>query len=100
MSESPDETAIRNQIEAWAKAVRDRDMPGILRHHAPDMVMFDVPPPLQLRGIDSAPVNNGTNGDGARGVLARFATSPFNEAILRRWETIAYGSGSSSRLPR
>ncbi len=53
MSESPDETAIRNQIEAWAKAVRDRDMPGILRHHAPDMVMFDVPPPLQLRGIDA-----------------------------------------------
>ena len=51
MNESPDETAIRDQLEAWALAVRRRDMAGILRNHAADMVMFDVPPPLQLRGI-------------------------------------------------
>ena len=53
MDESPDEAAIRAQIEAWAAAVRRRDMAGILRNHAPDMIMFDVPPPLQLRGIDA-----------------------------------------------
>jgi ketosteroid isomerase-like protein len=51
MSENPDVTAIRDQIEAWAAAVRARDMAGILRNHANDMVMFDVPPPLHLRGI-------------------------------------------------
>src|SRR4051794_16328762 len=50
--------------------------------------------------VASAPVNNGINGDGSHAALARFARSPFNEAILRRWETIAYGSGSSSRLSR
>ena len=51
MIEHPDVMAIRAQIEAWAAAVRERDMAGILRNHSSDMVMFDVPPPLQLRGI-------------------------------------------------
>jgi ketosteroid isomerase-like protein len=51
MGESSDEVAIRAQIEAWAAAVRRQDMPGILTNHAADMIMFDVPPPLQLRGI-------------------------------------------------
>jgi uncharacterized protein (TIGR02246 family) len=51
MGENSDEAAIRAQIEAWAAAVRGRDMAGILRNHAVDMIMFDVPPPLQLRGI-------------------------------------------------
>ena len=51
MSENPDVTAIRAQIEAWAAAVRAQDMAGILRNHSADMVMFDVPPPLHLRGI-------------------------------------------------
>ena len=51
MNISPDEIIIRNQIETWAAAVRSRDMTGILKNHAADMVMFDVPPPLHLRGI-------------------------------------------------
>jgi ketosteroid isomerase-like protein len=28
-------------------------MDGILRHHSPDFVMFDVPPPLQSSGIEA-----------------------------------------------
>jgi ketosteroid isomerase-like protein len=51
MGESSDQDVIRTQIEAWAAAVRRQDMAGILRNHAADMIMFDVPPPLQLRGI-------------------------------------------------
>ncbi|HEY4266130.1 MAG TPA: nuclear transport factor 2 family protein [Micropepsaceae bacterium] len=51
MNEEPEERAIREQIEAWAAAVRSRDMAGILKNHATDIVMYDVPPPLQLRGI-------------------------------------------------
>jgi uncharacterized protein (TIGR02246 family) len=51
MSENPEEMAIRAQIEAWAAAVRAQDMAGILRNHSADMVMFDVPLPLHLRGI-------------------------------------------------
>jgi ketosteroid isomerase-like protein len=53
MSDNLEAAAIRSQIEAWAAAVRNRDMAGILRNHAVDMIIFDVPPPLQLRGIEA-----------------------------------------------
>jgi ketosteroid isomerase-like protein len=46
------EGQIRALIEAWADSVRRHDIPGILAHHDPDIVMFDVPPPLQSRGLD------------------------------------------------
>ena len=46
------EVQIRALIEAWADAVRRRDLPGILAHHEQDIVMFDVPLPLQSRGMD------------------------------------------------
>ncbi|WP_240233447.1 YybH family protein [Devosia lacusdianchii] len=48
-----DETQIRSMLEAWAQAVRDIDMDGILANHTEDMVMFDVPVPLQSRGMDA-----------------------------------------------
>lgn len=44
---------IQDLIEKWAKAVRDEDMDGVLAHHAKDIVMFDVPPPFQSKGIDA-----------------------------------------------
>ena len=47
-----DETEIRTTLEAWAQAVRNSDMAGILANHTDDMVMFDVPVPLQSRGMD------------------------------------------------
>jgi ketosteroid isomerase-like protein len=40
-------------IEDWAKAVREVDMDGILAHHTEDILMFDVPPPLQWKGIEA-----------------------------------------------
>lgn len=43
---------IRALLEAWAAAVRRHDMPAILAFHAPDIVMFDLPPPLQARGLE------------------------------------------------
>ena len=46
------ESQITAMIEAWADAVRRHDLPGILAHHEQDIVMFDVPPPLQSRGMD------------------------------------------------
>jgi uncharacterized protein (TIGR02246 family) len=46
------EIQIRALIETWADAVRRHDLSGILAHHDPDIVMFDVPPPLQSRGLD------------------------------------------------
>ena len=38
---------------SMADAVRRHDLAGVLAHHEQDIVMFDVPPPLQSRGIDS-----------------------------------------------
>ncbi|HYL69963.1 MAG TPA: nuclear transport factor 2 family protein [Candidatus Dormibacteraeota bacterium] len=51
-STATDEAAIRTLVEAWMRAVRARDLPGILAHHSPDMVMFDLPPPLEAHGLE------------------------------------------------
>ena len=51
--ESREEAAIRALVEAWAGAVRRRDLPALLRHHSPDILMFDVPPPFASKGIDA-----------------------------------------------
>ncbi|MBJ3784262.1 nuclear transport factor 2 family protein [Devosia sediminis] len=46
-----DEKAIRQVIEDWAAAVRALEMDAILANHTADMVMFDVPEPLQSLGM-------------------------------------------------
>ena len=60
MNESADETMIRKLIEDWAAAVRRKDLAAILRDHAPDVVMFDVPPPFESRGIAAYEATWGT----------------------------------------
>jgi ketosteroid isomerase-like protein len=47
------ESIIKGLLESWADAVRRHDLPAILAHHERDVVMFDLPPPLQCRGIES-----------------------------------------------
>jgi uncharacterized protein (TIGR02246 family) len=48
-----DEAAIRDLIEDWARAVRAKDLKGILANHSREILMFDVPPPLESKGIDA-----------------------------------------------
>jgi uncharacterized protein (TIGR02246 family) len=49
-----DEQQIRDLIEAWATAAHEGDLATVLADHAPDIVMFDVPPPYEgVRGIDA-----------------------------------------------
>jgi uncharacterized protein (TIGR02246 family) len=49
-----DAQQIRTLIERWAHAVHDGDMAVVLEDHAPDIVMFDVPPPEQgVRGLEA-----------------------------------------------
>jgi uncharacterized protein (TIGR02246 family) len=49
-----DEQHIRNLIERWAAAVHDGDLATVLADHAPEIVMFDVPPPEGgVRGLDA-----------------------------------------------
>src|SRR5580700_9867487 len=52
-SSSQDEAAIRDVVESWTAAVRRGDLEGILQNHSSDIVMFDVPPPFQSRGIEA-----------------------------------------------
>jgi uncharacterized protein (TIGR02246 family) len=49
-SVSNDETEIRALLERWAKAVHAGDMDAVLADHTDDIVMFDVPPPNEVRG--------------------------------------------------
>ena len=48
-----DEARIRDLIEAWARAVRAKNIDGIMALHAPDILLFDVPPPVQSLGADA-----------------------------------------------
>jgi uncharacterized protein (TIGR02246 family) len=50
---SAEEAAVRELLTKWAAAVRAKDLKGILAHHAEDIVMFDVPPPFESRGLDA-----------------------------------------------
>jgi len=52
-SQTTDETAIRELVENWARAVRAKNLNGILANHSPDIFMFDVPPPVQSKGIEA-----------------------------------------------
>lgn len=52
MAQSSDESQIRTLVKNWTQAVCNGDIEGILANHTPDVVLFDVPPPLQLKGLD------------------------------------------------
>jgi uncharacterized protein (TIGR02246 family) len=51
-NKTTDEAQIRELIETWAKSVRAKDIDGIIANHAPDILLFDVPPPVQSQGIN------------------------------------------------
>jgi uncharacterized protein (TIGR02246 family) len=44
---------IRDLVENWAKAVRAKDIAAVVAHHTDDVLMFDVPPPVAVRGISA-----------------------------------------------
>ena len=48
-----EEARITALLECWPDAVRRHDVPGILAHHDQDILMFDLPPPIQCRGIEA-----------------------------------------------
>ena len=53
LQQKTDEAAIRSLVENWASAVRAKDFEGILAYHSADMLMFDVPPPMECKGIEA-----------------------------------------------
>lgn len=53
MNNSTTETEIRAVTDAWAQAMRDTDLSGIIKHYTPDVVAFDAVNQLQFVGIDA-----------------------------------------------
>lgn len=52
MSAEKNEIEIRELIENWTNAICTNDMEGILANHSEDIVMYDVPLPMQSKGLD------------------------------------------------
>jgi ketosteroid isomerase-like protein len=50
---SSDELQVRSLVERWAGHLRAKDVEGVLSHYAPEIVSFDLAPPLQYAGMDS-----------------------------------------------
>jgi ketosteroid isomerase-like protein len=48
---SADEAAIRQQLDVLLEAIRAGDLDGVQPIYAPDIVTFDVEPPLQRLGV-------------------------------------------------
>jgi PhnB protein len=46
------EAQIRSLIDSWAKAIQAKDAAGVAAHWAPDLVQFDLAPPLRTVGND------------------------------------------------
>lgn len=46
-----DATDIQRMLDDWTAAVRAHDLEAVLRDRSADIVMFDVPMPLQSKGI-------------------------------------------------
>jgi ketosteroid isomerase-like protein len=95
----PAEIEIKSLLEDWAAAVRQHDLPAVLAHHERDIVMFDLPPPLQCSGIDAY--------EQTWGLLFRYhkigSAFDFRELAVTAGEDVAFavaimwcGPGSSS----
>ena len=52
-SRTNDEAQIRQFIDGRARALRDKDINGVMSHYASDILLFDLAPPLQYRGADA-----------------------------------------------
>ena len=47
------ESEIRQLMDGWIGAVRAKDVNGAVSHYAPEIVSFDLAPPLQYRGVEA-----------------------------------------------
>ena len=47
------EALIRQRLQDWAKALSAKDIDGAMSLYAPDIVSFDINPPLRYAGTDN-----------------------------------------------
>ena len=51
MDTTSNENQIRTFLDSWVKAVQAKDISGIIAHHSEDILLFDMPPPMQIKGL-------------------------------------------------
>jgi ketosteroid isomerase-like protein len=51
-SKTADEVQIRQLIDCWACAIRDKSIQAAVSHYARDILLYDLAPPLVHRGVD------------------------------------------------
>ena len=49
-TENPNAAQIRERLNSWANAVRAKDVEAVMSHYAPDILSFDLAPPLKYSG--------------------------------------------------
>jgi uncharacterized protein (TIGR02246 family) len=52
-SKTSNKARIMEMINNWVKAVRAKDVNGVMSFYAPDILLFDLAPPLSYRGADA-----------------------------------------------
>jgi ketosteroid isomerase-like protein len=52
-TENSNEAQVRERLDSWANAVRAKDIEAVMSHYAPDILLFDLAPPLQYSGADA-----------------------------------------------
>jgi len=81
-AKSTTESEIRRLIEARAKAVREKDVDAIVSEYAPDVVMFNLAPPLQIKGVDKKGIADWFSGyQGAMGCEIRDLSISADESV-------------------
>jgi len=53
MHHRTDEAEIRKSVDKWAEAVRGKDLEHVMRIYAPELVSFDLDPPLRYVGSEA-----------------------------------------------
>jgi ketosteroid isomerase-like protein len=46
-------TSLRARVETLAQAIRDKDIDVLMAHYAPDVIVYDVRPPLDVHGAEA-----------------------------------------------
>lgn len=48
-----DTNEVRAMLDSWARALRTKDAAAVTAHYVPDIVTFDLDPPLQHNGAEA-----------------------------------------------
>lgn len=52
-ADAADEAEIRSLMDGWSKALETRDLDTLTVAYDPDVLLFDVKPPFQIRGAEA-----------------------------------------------